>query len=445
MNEIERLRARREQAQERGQAILTAAGDRALTDEESTRFDACAQEIQEIDASIERHTQALAWRATAPAVQTFSGDGQMLTTRNAATGVITNVRDLSTEKPWGTDTGAAFGEFLLAVRKGTTSGQFDSRLLAAASGMNEAVGADGGFAVPVEFAAGIEKEMWETGEILSRVNVRPITGNNMTFNVIDETSRADGSRRGAVAAYWVEEAGTPDPSQVKLAKMEMKLRKVAALGYLTEELAEDAPALEAELTEAFREELIFEVEDAIINGTGAGQPLGILRSNALVSVAKESGQAAATIEKDNVDKMWARMRARNRANSVWIINQEGEPQLNGMTMVVGTGGVPVYLPPGGLASSPLATLYGRPVIPVEYCAALGTVGDIMLVDLGRYRVIRQASGPKFATSMHVRFVQGENTYRATYRVDGQPIPRTAITPKNGTNALSPFVALATRS
>jgi HK97 family phage major capsid protein len=69
----------------------------------------------------------------------------------------------------------------------------------------------------------------------------------------------------------------------------------------------------------------------------------------------------------------------------------------------------------------------------------------VLVDFARYRLIRKAGGVQSASSIHVRFTQGENTYRATYRVDGQPMPRSAITPYKGSTTLSPFVTLAERA
>jgi HK97 family phage major capsid protein len=297
----------------------------------------------------------------------------------------------------------------------------------------------------MEFAEGIEKEMWDTGQILSRVQDRPISGNSITFNYIDETSRADGSRRGSVLGYWIDEGTAPTASRPKLMQSEMKLRKIGALGYQTDELLADAPALEAEMREDFLEELTFMTEDAIINGNGVGKPLGIVGHAAVVSVTKETSQAAATIEFNNVNKMWSRVFAHRRRNLVWLINQDCEEQLNQMTLVVGTGGVPVYLPAGGLSVDGFSSLFGQTVIPVEYCAALGTVGDIILVDLSRYRVIRKASGPEFASSMHVAFTTGEMAFRAFYRVDGQPIPRTTIAPKAG-NAKSTIAAtLATRA
>jgi HK97 family phage major capsid protein len=86
---------------------------------------------------------------------------------------------------------------------------------------------------------------------------------------------------------------------------------------------------------------------------------------------------------------------------------------------------------------------GRPVIPVEYCSTLGTVGDIVLADLSQYIVIDKG-GVQTAESIHVRFAYDERTFRATYRIDGQPWHRSAITPANGSNTQSPFVALATR-
>jgi HK97 family phage major capsid protein len=283
--------------------------------------------------------------------------------------------------------------------------------------------------------------MFAGGEILSRVDTRTISGDSIAYNVIDETSRATGSRAGAVQGYWVDQGTAPTASQIKLARIELKLRKVAALGYMTDELVADASALGGELESAFVDELIFQTEDAIVEGTGAGQPLGYQNAPCLVTVAKETGQAAATIAVANLSKMWARLPARSKKSAVWLINVDTEPQLDLLTIPAGTGAVEprfvTYAPDGTL------NIKGRPVVRVEYCATLGTVGDIALVDLTRYRLIRKG-GPETASSIHVRFTQGEQAFKATYRVDGQPVPRSAITPFKGTNTLSPFVVLATR-
>jgi HK97 family phage major capsid protein len=209
----------------------------------------------------------------------------------------------------------------------------------------------------------------------------------------------------------------------------------------------DVGALEGVIKEGFIGEFGFLLDDAIINGTGAGQPLGILNAGCLVSVAKESGQTAATVVAENVIKMYSRLFASSRANAVWLINQAVEPQLFQMSLAVGTAGVPVYMPAGGLSAQPYGTLFGRPVLPVEQCAALGTVGDILFADLTGGYVLAEKNGVQAASSIHVRFNYDEQVFRFVLRVDGQPVRATALTPyKGGSGATqSHFVALATRA
>ena len=122
------------------------------------------------------------------------------------------------------------------------------------------------------------------GALLSRVRRYPLRqgSNGIEITVVGETSRATGSRWGAVRGYWVAEAGTITASRPKLAQVELKLKKLAALGYDTGELEDDAPAYARLMTDAFEEELRFLAEDAIFNGDGAGKPLGILNAPALV-------------------------------------------------------------------------------------------------------------------------------------------------------------------
>lgn len=412
-------------------ALHEAAGGEPFSAEGDAKWKELVAERDRYTASHTQVLEQIEFERTAPAVTSVAGNG---------TGVVVG-KDRAGDQPWAESGG--LGAFLIAVKRAAQGRGTDPRLMAAASGMGEAIGPDGGFAVPIEYGEGIEKQMWDTGAILSRVSQRPISGNAMTFNVLNEASRVDGSRRGGVLGYWLDEGDAPTKSAIKLAKVEMKLRKVGAIGYISDELSEDAPALEAELREAFAEELQFRTEDAIVNGLGATHPLGFLQAPCLVTVAKETNQAAATIKTTNLSKMWSRLPARSKANAAWFINVDAEPQLDELTIPAGTAAVEPrfvsYGPEG------LLRIKGRPVIPVEYCATVGTVGDICLVDLSQYRLIRKASGVRQDSSMHVRFLNDEQTFRAIYRVDGQPLPRAAITPFKGSNTLSPFVALATRS
>lgn len=345
---------------------------------------------------------------------------------------------------------ASFGEQLLAVARAEQRGAaIDPRLVEvrAASGLNEAVPSDGGFLVQTDFATEILKKTYSTGILASRCRRRNISAaaNGVKMNGIDETSRANGSRYGGVQAYWANEADTVTATRPKFRQIELKLNKLFALYYATDELLQDATMLEQECMEAFSGELAFKTDDAIFRGAGAGQPLGYTAAACLTTVAAEGGQGADTVIAQNVINMWSRMWAPSRPNSVWLINQEVEPQLMVMSVAVGTGGQLIYMPAGGISGQPYATLFGRPVIPIEQAAALGDVGDITLVDLSQY-LLADKGGAQAASSMHVRFIYDEMTFRLTYRVDGQPLWNSPLTPYKGAAAktLSPFVALAAR-
>lgn len=363
--------------------------------------------------------------------------------------------DHATEQPWGPPAAAnasplqqtearhlALGTFAQAVRA-AAHGSIDPRLHAAATGAGTQIDSNLGFAVPMEVAPGIEREMYSTGEILSRVDARTISvGNSIAYNVLDETSRADGSRGGGILGYWVDEGTAPTASNTKLARIEMKLRKVGAFWVMTDELLSDAVALGGELESAVADELIFQTENKIWRGNGASAPLGFLNAACLVSVSKETNQSAATINTTNLTKMWARMPSRSKGNAVWMYNTETGPSLMEMSQIIGVAGTAPrfvnYSADGGM------TIFGRPAIEVEYAEALGTVGDIAVVDWKKYRLIRKG-GVEQASSMHVYFSTGEQAFRAFYRVDGQPAPRAALTPFKGSATLSPFVVLSTRS
>jgi HK97 family phage major capsid protein len=343
----------------------------------------------------------------------------------------------------------SLGEQLQAVKAATINpAHSDPRLAGIAAkavlGLNEGIGSEGGFLLQDDFEAGLFKIMYETGEILRRVRRTQLSGPALSWNALDETSRADGSRFGGLQTYWIAEAATKTAGKPAFRRQRLELEKLIGVFYATDELLTDAPALNSMVSEMFSEEMYFVAEDAVVNGNGAGQPLGILNAAALVTVAKEAGQAADTIVYENILKMWSRMHARSRPNAAWFINQDCEPQLNSMSLAIGTGGVPVYLPPGGLSVSPYASLMGRPVIPVEYCQTVGDKGDIYLADFSQYRMIENG-GIEAASSIHVQFLTDQTVFRFVMRLNGVPMWSSAVTPKNGSNTLSPFVTLAVRA
>lgn len=328
------------------------------------------------------------------------------------------------------------GQFFKAVKSAALAPyNIDPRLqsLKAASGLNEAVPSQGGFLVPSQVASGILQNMYKVGTVLSLFAPTPVEGNGMIWNVIAETSRADGSRMGGVAGYWLAEAGDKTASKPAFRQLEVKLNKLAALCYATDELLEDASALGAWLASEVPNELRFMAEDAIINGNGVGKPLGILASGSLKSATRTD---ASEIDPYDLGRMWAGRY--NGANDyVWLVNPTTFPQLVNLSV----GNLPVFLPPGGVSGLPYGSIFGRPVYETEYNPALGTLGDILLVSPSQYKAIHKGSGVQAASSIHVSFTSDQTCYRFVYRVGGAPLWYTTLTGKDS-QTYSPFVALA---
>ena len=313
-------------------------------------------------------------------------------------------------------------------------------------GQNESVPADGGFLVGTEQETMLEKKMHDSSVFMSRAQNRTIGAgaNSVDFYGVDEDSRATGSRFGGIRGYRVAEGQTITASQMKFYKFTVKPEKYAAVAYATNEVVRDAALLGREIGEAAPMELAFMVDDDIMNGVAAGYPKGVLASNALITVAKEAGQTADTVVSQNVIKMWARLWSRSRANAVWFINQDVEPQLTQLSIAIGTAGQLLYMPPTGLSGQPYGTLYGRPVIPTEFNATLGDLGDIVLADFSQYKLANMGA-VQAASSMHVQFLTDQMCWRFTVEYDGQPTWKAALTPYKGSNTVSPFIALAARA
>lgn len=367
--------------------------------------------------------------------------------------VVTGMVDNEAKRPF-----KSFGENVLAiVQAQMPGGRVDKRLYAindaarvtaGPSGMSEGVGADGGFFIQSDLLPGVIDPVYQEDPILSRVTRIPIGSgkNGVRYNVVDETSRGNGSRWGGISMAWAGEADQGTASKPKLRRVEHDLKKIIGLAYLTDELSEDAPAAESLLTRAFQAELGFMLTDAIFRGTGAGQPLGWLNAGCKVTQAIEATQTianSATFLGLNVSKMMSLVPSGLWGDIVFLYQQELLPYLVNAT-AGSSGVVPLFIGAGGLTNKPFDTILGRPAFPSEFCEAVGTPGDIIAVVPSQYH-LADKGGANVATSVHVRFLFDEMALRITYRADGQPLWLKSVTPYKGANARSPFVVLNTRS
>ena len=330
------------------------------------------------------------------------------------------------------------GEWLRAIHPMLNRGVLDARLKA----NNENDPGAGGFTVPDEFLARLLMLSLEPSIIRPRAFVLPMSSQSIRVPAIRDTSHAS-TVFGGVQAYWTAESGSVTESNPTFRQVQLNARKLT--GYTTtsnELLADNAISLEALLIRMFGEALAYFEDTAFINGTGAGQPLGILNAPALISVSKETGQAATTLVAENFDKMYSRMLPSSMQRAVWIAHPDTFPQLAALSRPVGTGGSAVWI--ANMVGGPPSSIYGRPLLFSEKAQTLGTAGDIYFVDLSYY-LIGDRMSMEMSSSPHVRFVNDETVHKFVQRVDGQPWIDSALNPRYGNTTLSPIVALASRA
>ena len=454
---IDQYRARQQQLVSASQDYIAAADaeKRELTTEERKAIGENTAEVERLENEIELRGRVNAQHSRLDEPmgrQTPADSADPLPANNSAPRNSTPTIPVSIRPPGVTARGNGgfrnMADFAMAVRRAVQGSGLDQRLQNALSTYgSEGVGADGGFAVPVDFRNEVMNLVTGEDSIFSRVDAIPTSSNTVTVPV-DETTAWGTS---GVRVYSRAEAAAMTQSKPALGEVSVKLNEIYALVPLTDELLEDSPMMSRLISTKAGEALQFKLTDYVINGTGSGQPLGIMNAACTVSVAKEGSQAADTIKAINIAKMWSRVPGAVRNRTVWLINQDCEPQMMQMgfqlTDVANanpTGGIPLYVPPGGLSALPYATLMGRPVIATEACATLGDVGDIILAYLPGYFMPYKAGGIKSDVSMHLWFDQSMTAFRWTFRFGGQPWLSAPISRKSGSNTLSHFVTLATR-
>ena len=332
-----------------------------------------------------------------------------------------------------------YGEFCADIVRASTGKDVSERLQRAATVFsNETSGPEGGYAVPPAFAKEISSIAYAEESLLSRCDDTPLSGNTMTFPK-DETTPWGST---GVTAAWEGEGDQSTPKKVALGESQLKLRKLKVLVAASEELLADAAAMSSYITRKCGEAVDWKVNDAIINGTGTGMPLGVMVAASTVSQAKETSQTATTINAANVAKMFGRCIKGAGANLAWVVHPDALNQI----MLLSINNNPIWTPPSeGFKAAPNGFLLGRPIVESDACQTLGTVGDIILGNFSGYRSISKAGGAEFATSMHLWFDQDLMAFRLIFRLDGQPALAAAVSPKNGSSTRSHFVTLATRS
>jgi HK97 family phage major capsid protein len=442
MNKLEQLRARLAAAHAKAKGIVDAAdkdNNGTMTDAQQADFDASMADVESIKGQIDRHVKL------GDLERDMNASNGRQTAPNANIPRVTGGEPNNPDR----DTTAGFGDladFATAVRGACMrGGRVDERLNAmnmdiqgAPTNFHRETGSSDGYMVPPAMRDQIWELVFGDSDLSGLVDAEDTSASQV--QLLADESTPWGST--GIKAYWEAEGAQFDKSRLATKARDVKLHKLAALVLASEELLEDAPRLNSRLLKGASQAISWKVTESIIYGTGAGQPLGYFTSGALVSVAKESGQAADTVNATNVSKMYSRLLSTGIGNAFWLVNQDVLPQLMAMTI----SNQPIWTPPNaGFAQAPGGFLLGRPIKFHEQAKTVGDKGDIQLIDPKGYYLARRSGGVKYASSIHLYFDYDVQAFRWTFRVGGQPYLSAPVSPKNGSATRSHFVTLDERA
>jgi len=323
----------------------------------------------------------------------------------------------------------SFGDFLRDVHKAGLGSRNAYTRLKTAGHLEEGQDSLGGFTVPTDFYDEIMNVALEESIVRPRARVVPCNSSAIGIPTIVDTTHAS-TVFGGFACTWGTEAGDKTADDIAIGQLGLKMKKLTGFCYTSNELLADSGGLcEAMLRQAFGEAVAYYADDKYVNGTGVNQPLGILHAPCLITRAKETSQAADTLQIENVFGMASRLLPQCHRKAIWLAHPDTLPQWGSLTADMRFIGPGFYI-------------LGKEVIWTEKCQTLGDKGDLYLVDFSKYVIAD--GGISVVSSKHYRFANDEISWRFVLRTDGQPILASAITPKYGTATLSPFVVLQAR-
>ena len=439
--EIKALIAKRTELLSEAKAVMGIASraGRDLNEEETKAIDAINGDIDAIDAKVEA-AQKLAKIKDRIA----ANDAPAPTlTQNDNGPIVTGMRSRAEADPM-----AGFKnqtDFIQAVVRASTEKVLDERLRPlAAAGSDEQSGASnpfGAFLLPTALAPNalsIDPMLDPTASLVSSI---PMETRSIEIPFLVDKDHSGGSYVGG--QRWLRRAETQAAisSRSQLGQCKLTASALTGLTFSSNELLADSPISVAAMIQAnFARGLAPTLLDEKINGTGVGQFLGVINAPATISIAKESEQTADTIVGANISKM--RARAYNYGSCIWMASPDALPALTQAHLTMTNTDIPLFTFGNGLDRPD--TLMGRPIYFVEQCPTLGDVGDLICANWSEY-LVGTRGGVENSSSVHVRFIEGEEVFRAEVRNDGKPWWNTAMTPKNGGATLSPFVTIAARA
>lgn len=291
---INELREKRNQAWEAAKAFVETKrnSDGLLSDEDAKTYAQMEKKVQDYGAEIERMEAMSAM------------DAQLSKpTSTPITEKPMNGASVTDQKPKTGRASDAYKDGMLKALR--TNFRQVSNVL------QEGIDADGGYLVPEEYDSRLI-------EALEEENI---------FRKLGHTITTSGERKINIAATkpaaaWIDEGEELTWGDAKFAQINLDAHKLHVAVKVTEELLYDnAFQLEKYILRQFAKALANAEEDAFLNGTGVGQPLGLLAEEGGAQIGVTAASATEITADELIDLVYSLKRP-YRKNAKFICNDQ---------------------------------------------------------------------------------------------------------------------------
>lgn len=313
----------------------------------------------------------------------------------------------------------------------------------------EGAGATGGYTVPVQFYADLLRLIAEDAFVRGLCTTIPMQSATLQVPALNQSATPTTGTSaffGGIAASWQPEAATINESEPTFRQVQLTARNLVFYTIASNQLLEDnAVALDSLLTTLFKEAMAWFYDYFILRGNGAGQPLGAL-NGANVLTVQRSG--ASTFSLANLGSMVGKLLLQSAKSACWVMHPSCLPILISLTNGATNSPFLVWLNPapnaeGGPAAQNLPMkLFGFPIYWSEKVPALGTDGDVNLIDFSK-QLVGDRLAIQIEASNQVRFLNNQMVWRIIARWDSQPWLNAPVTMADGVYQMSNAVKLIT--
>lgn len=340
------------------------------------------------------------------------------------------------------DPGHCFGDFLTRVARRDTAGiEKEYQTFRTKAALAEHSGVSGGYLVPKDLYADLLDDVSEQAIVRPNAMVLPMKTLTLDVPLPDATTaQAAGTSPffgGLKPAFAVEGAARAE-SEPALRSVRLTAYDLTCYALSSNTLAQDAPGLEAWLRKLFASAIAWYEDYYFLNGTGLGQPVGLLKGAGVKTVTRETSSQFTILD---AAKMCAALIPSSWTRALWTVS----PTVWQYTARLSASGGAGFQTNQPLPDQPGAQycINGIWGVTTEKTPAVGTQGDVALLDMGLYLIGDRGALEIAASDQEpTAYLKNQTVWRVTERVDGQPMLNSTVTLADASTTASAYVVLS---